>query len=136
MCVRAATRLCPAVEYFEGASFDDVVSSLDSPDAVEGIARPKQKRAAGERAASAADAEGHGEHPDYEAEDEKAARARERNYDLWPELAASYLYLWRATHDHKYRDWGWQLALVRALLLILTLEHVATIMLQIISCLI
>ena len=102
-CVlHAATKLCPAFQYYEGSSFDDVLSALDSADALEGIPRPKRG------------AHGHGKHPDYETEDEEAARARERNYDLWPDMAATYLLLWRATHDHKYREWGWQLALVRS----------------------
>ena len=91
-----------------------MVSALDSEDALEGIPRPKRGAKAGAGgAAAAAAAAGHGEHPDYEAEDEEAARARERNYDLWPDMAATYLHLWRTTHDHKYREWGWQLALVR-----------------------
>ena len=33
-------------------------------------------------------------------------------YLLRPETVESYFYHWRLTHDQKYREWGWQAALV------------------------
>ena len=29
-------------------------------------------------------------------------------YILRPETVESYFYMWRATHDPKYREWGWE----------------------------
>ena len=34
------------------------------------------------------------------------------SYLLWPETVESYFYLWRATHDPKYREWGWEVVQV------------------------
>ena len=34
-------------------------------------------------------------------------------YLLRPETVESYFYLWRVTHDQKYRDWGWEVVQVR-----------------------
>ena len=31
----------------------------------------------------------------------------ERYYILRPEVVEAYFYLWRMTHDQKYRDWAW-----------------------------
>ncbi|KAJ1551173.1 hypothetical protein HK096_002731 [Nowakowskiella sp. JEL0078] len=31
-------------------------------------------------------------------------------YHLRPEVIESIFYMWRYTHDQKYRDWGWQIA--------------------------
>jgi len=31
-----------------------------------------------------------------------------KHYLLRPETVESYFYLWRLTHDQKYREWGWQ----------------------------
>ncbi|NXB52729.1 MA1C1 mannosidase, partial [Leucopsar rothschildi] len=36
-----------------------------------------------------------------------ATRLSERYYILRPEVVESYMYLWRLTHDPKYRHWGW-----------------------------
>ncbi|KAM4701555.1 LOW QUALITY PROTEIN: mannosyl-oligosaccharide 1,2-alpha-mannosidase IC [Discoglossus pictus] len=36
-------------------------------------------------------------------------RLSERYYLLRPEVVESYLYLWRLTHDPKYREWGWEI---------------------------
>ena len=33
------------------------------------------------------------------------------SYILRPEVVESYFYLWRTTHDQKYRDWGWAFVL-------------------------
>lgn len=33
-------------------------------------------------------------------------------YILRPETFESYFYLWRLTHDQKYRDWGWDAVMV------------------------
>lgn len=37
----------------------------------------------------------------------RALKAQEKYYILRPETFESYFYLWRLTHDQKYRDWGW-----------------------------
>ncbi|XP_060640425.2 mannosyl-oligosaccharide 1,2-alpha-mannosidase IC [Anolis sagrei] len=37
-----------------------------------------------------------------------ATRLSDRYYILRPEVVESYLYLWRLTHDPKYRQWGWE----------------------------
>lgn len=42
-----------------------------------------------------------------------ATRLSERYYILRPEVVESYMYLWRLTHDPKYRHWGWQVVQVR-----------------------
>ncbi len=34
-------------------------------------------------------------------------------YILRPETVESYFYLWRLTHDQKYREWGWDVVQVR-----------------------
>ena len=34
------------------------------------------------------------------------------SYLLRPETVESYFYLWRATHDPKYREWGWEVVQV------------------------
>lgn len=42
-----------------------------------------------------------------------ATRLSERYYILRPEVVESYMYLWRLTHDPKYRHWGWEVVKVR-----------------------
>uniref|UniRef100_A0A4W5NBF8 alpha-1,2-Mannosidase n=1 Tax=Hucho hucho TaxID=62062 RepID=A0A4W5NBF8_9TELE len=37
-----------------------------------------------------------------------APRVNERQYILRPEVVESYMYMWRLTHDPKYREWGWE----------------------------
>uniref|UniRef100_A0A8C4WVR0 alpha-1,2-Mannosidase n=1 Tax=Eptatretus burgeri TaxID=7764 RepID=A0A8C4WVR0_EPTBU len=37
-----------------------------------------------------------------------AVRQNEKYYILRPEVIETYWYLWRFTHDPKYRDWGWE----------------------------
>ncbi|XP_053124085.1 mannosyl-oligosaccharide 1,2-alpha-mannosidase IC isoform X2 [Hemicordylus capensis] len=37
-----------------------------------------------------------------------ATRFSDRYYILRPEVVESYLYMWRLTHDPKYRQWGWE----------------------------
>ncbi|NWY32225.1 MA1C1 mannosidase, partial [Pheucticus melanocephalus] len=37
-----------------------------------------------------------------------ATRLSERYYILRPEVVESYMYLWRLTHQPKYRHWGWE----------------------------
>ncbi|NWR57237.1 MA1C1 mannosidase, partial [Bucorvus abyssinicus] len=37
-----------------------------------------------------------------------ATRLSERYYILRPEVVESYMYMWRLTHDAKYRQWGWE----------------------------
>ena len=38
----------------------------------------------------------------------KAVRHAEKYYILRPEVIETYFYMWRFTHDPKYREWGWQ----------------------------
>ncbi|XP_073428373.1 mannosyl-oligosaccharide 1,2-alpha-mannosidase IA-like isoform X2 [Dendrobates tinctorius] len=38
-----------------------------------------------------------------------STRLSERYYLLRPEVVESYLYLWRLTHNPKYREWGWEI---------------------------
>lgn len=42
-----------------------------------------------------------------------ATRLSERYYILRPEVVESYMYLWRLTHQPKYRHWGWEVVQVR-----------------------
>lgn len=35
-----------------------------------------------------------------------ATRQNEKYYILRPEVIETYMYMWRLTHDPKYRDWG------------------------------
>ncbi|KAG7276046.1 hypothetical protein CRUP_038502 [Coryphaenoides rupestris] len=37
-----------------------------------------------------------------------ATRLSDRYYILRPEVVESYMYMWRLTHDPKYREWGWE----------------------------
>ncbi|NWH82231.1 MA1C1 mannosidase, partial [Piaya cayana] len=37
-----------------------------------------------------------------------ATRLSERYYILRPEVVESYMYMWRLTHNPKYREWGWE----------------------------
>lgn len=41
-----------------------------------------------------------------------ATRLSERYYILRPEVVESYMYMWRLTHDPKYRQWGWEVVKV------------------------
>lgn len=52
-----------------------------------------------------------------------ATRLSDRYYILRPEVIESYMYMWRLTHDPKYREWGWEAVEVRYTntLLILTI---------------
>ncbi|MEE6484919.1 hypothetical protein FKM82_014101 [Ascaphus truei] len=38
-----------------------------------------------------------------------STRLSERYYLLRPEVVESYVYMWRLTHNSKYRDWGWEI---------------------------
>ena len=40
------------------------------------------------------------------------SRNNEKMYLLRPETVETYFYLWRLTHDQKYRDWGWEVVQV------------------------
>lgn len=46
-----------------------------------------------------------------------ATRLSDRYYILRPEVIESYMYMWRLTHDPKYREWGWEAVEVRENLL-------------------
>lgn len=46
-------------------------------------------------------------------EEATATRLSDRYYILRPEVIESYMYMWRLTHDPKYREWGWQAVEVR-----------------------
>ncbi len=37
-----------------------------------------------------------------------AVRQNEKYYILRPEVIETYWYMWRFTHDPKYRQWGWE----------------------------
>ena len=37
-----------------------------------------------------------------------ATRQNEKYYILRPEVVETYLYMWRLTHDPKYRKWAWE----------------------------
>ncbi|KAM8952961.1 mannosyl-oligosaccharide 1,2-alpha-mannosidase IA [Pelodytes ibericus] len=37
-----------------------------------------------------------------------ATRHNEKYYILRPEVIETYMYMWRFTHDPKYRQWGWE----------------------------
>jgi mannosyl-oligosaccharide alpha-1,2-mannosidase len=37
-----------------------------------------------------------------------SANGQNRYYILRPETVETYFYLWRHTHDQKYRDWAWE----------------------------
>ncbi|CAH1798860.1 unnamed protein product, partial [Owenia fusiformis] len=39
----------------------------------------------------------------------KSVRMNEKYYILRPETVEAYFYMWRFTHDQKYRDWGWEM---------------------------
>lgn len=39
-----------------------------------------------------------------------AVRQNEKYYILRPEVIETYWYMWRFTHDPKYRQWGWEAA--------------------------
>ncbi|KAJ8247191.1 hypothetical protein GJAV_G00259790 [Gymnothorax javanicus] len=39
-----------------------------------------------------------------------AVRQNEKYYILRPEVIETYWYMWRFTHDPKYREWGWEAA--------------------------
>jgi mannosyl-oligosaccharide alpha-1,2-mannosidase len=38
----------------------------------------------------------------------KAVRPNEKYYIQRPEVIETYFYMWRFTHNEKYRDWGWE----------------------------
>lgn len=42
-----------------------------------------------------------------------ATRQNEKYFILRPEVIETYMYLWRLTHDPKYREWGWEAVQVR-----------------------
>lgn len=37
-----------------------------------------------------------------------ATRQNEKYYILRPEVIETYMYMWRLTHDPKYRTWAWE----------------------------
>lgn len=37
-----------------------------------------------------------------------ATRQNEKYYILRPEVIETYMYMWRLTHDPKYRQWAWE----------------------------
>lgn len=40
----------------------------------------------------------------------RTLKQNEKYYIQRPEVIESYFYMWRFTHDQKYRDWGWEAA--------------------------
>lgn len=47
-----------------------------------------------------------------EAVDARALKSSEKYYILRPEAIEGWFYMWRLTHDQKYRDWAWDAAQV------------------------
>lgn len=45
-----------------------------------------------------------------------AVRQNEKYYILRPEVIETYWYMWRFTHDPKYRQWGWEATQVTVLI--------------------
>lgn len=46
-----------------------------------------------------------------------ATRQNEKYFILRPEVIETYMYMWRFTHDPKYREWGWEAVQVKYFLL-------------------
>lgn len=46
-----------------------------------------------------------------------ATRQNEKYFILRPEVIETYMYMWRFTHDPKYREWGWEAVQVNILCL-------------------
>lgn len=44
-----------------------------------------------------------------------ATRQNEKYFILRPEVIETYMYMWRLTHDPKYREWGWEAVQVKLL---------------------
>lgn len=44
-----------------------------------------------------------------------ATRQNEKYFILRPEVIETYMYMWRFTHDPKYREWGWEAVQVKYL---------------------
>lgn len=42
-----------------------------------------------------------------------ATRQNEKYFILRPEVIETYMYMWRLTHDPKYREWGWEAVQVK-----------------------
>lgn len=42
-----------------------------------------------------------------------ATRQNEKYFILRPEVIETYMYMWRLTHDAKYREWGWEAVQVK-----------------------
>lgn len=45
-----------------------------------------------------------------------ATRQNEKYFILRPEVIETYMYMWRFTHDPKYREWGWEAVQVKFVL--------------------
>lgn len=43
-----------------------------------------------------------------------ATRQNEKYFILRPEVIETYMYMWRFTHDPKYREWGWEAVQVKS----------------------
>lgn len=46
-----------------------------------------------------------------------ATRQNEKYFILRPEVIETYMYMWRLTHDPKYREWGWEAVQVKHFLI-------------------
>lgn len=44
-----------------------------------------------------------------------ATRQNEKYFILRPEVIETYMYMWRFTHDPKYREWGWEAVQVKSM---------------------
>lgn len=50
-----------------------------------------------------------------------ATRQNEKYFILRPEVIETYMYMWRLTHDPKYREWGWEAVQVKHFFVVLYL---------------
>ena len=67
-----------------------------------------------------------------------AVRQAEKYYILRPEVIETYWYLWRFTHDPRYREWGWEAALVNKPVfhfMCKTVKSVPCVLIHVTSCL-
>uniref|UniRef100_A0A4W2GW82 alpha-1,2-Mannosidase n=1 Tax=Bos indicus x Bos taurus TaxID=30522 RepID=A0A4W2GW82_BOBOX len=67
-----------------------------------------------------------------------AVRQAEKYYILRPEVIETYWYLWRFTHDPRYREWGWEAALVNKPgfhFMCKTVKSVPCVLIHVTSCL-
>ncbi|CAB1340325.1 unnamed protein product [Coregonus sp. 'balchen'] len=57
-----------------------------------------------------------------------ATRQNEKYFILRPEVIETYMYMWRFTHDPKYREWGWEAVQVRTIVPIILQNYPTTVL--------